>query len=109
MQSLGFKAAYDVTFTAAQGDGAENCFALFLGYRAGSQAERFNRQNLKLVLCISERVLRGILTKKFRSMCKAHAVHEDAVVQNFQHCKDVQDAVYMSGLRNEVKGCFHAR
>ena len=73
-----------------------------LGYWAGSQAERFNRHNLKLVLGISDRVLRGILIKKFRSACKAHGVYEEAVVQNFQHNEDVQDAVYMSGLRNEV-------
>ena len=102
MQSLGIKATYDVTFTAAYGDGAENCFTLSLGYWAGSQAERFNRENLKLVLGISKRVLRGVLVKKFRSACKAHGFHEEAVVQNFQHRKDVQDAVCMSGLRNEV-------
>ena len=39
-----------------------------LGYWAGSQAERFNRQNLKLVLDISERVLRVVSIKKFRSV-----------------------------------------
>ena len=31
MQSLGIKATYDVTFIAANGDGAENCFTLPLG------------------------------------------------------------------------------
>ena len=61
MQSLGVKAGYDVAFTAAKGDGAENCFTPFRGYWAGSQAERFNGQNLKLVLGISELELRGIL------------------------------------------------
>ena len=91
-----------MTFTAANGDGAENCCAPFSGYWAGSQAERLNGQNLKLVLGISERVLRGVLIKQFRSECEAHGVHEEAVVRNFQHSEDVQDAACMSGLRNEV-------
>ena len=91
-----------MTFTAANGDGAENCCAPFSGYWAGSQAERLNGQNLKLVPGISKRVLRGVLIKQFRSDVRSTRSPRRGSCPKFQHSEDVQDAACMSGLHNEV-------
>ena len=99
MRSLGFKATYNLTIAEAHGLGAENCFTLFPGCWHGAQSGRFSRQNLHAVLGIGERVLRGILIKKFRGTGEGFGVHDEAIVQYFKHSQKVQ---HMSRLRNSL-------